>query len=46
MSVRSLLRVFLAVLWLWPATAFAQVEQWQSYMVAGTAPTQSELRGR
>jgi len=35
MSVRSLLRVFLAVLWLWPATALAQVEQWQSHMDAG-----------
>ncbi len=35
MSVRSLLRVFLAVLWLWPATAPAQVEQWQSHMAAG-----------
>ncbi len=35
MSVRSLLRVFLAVLWLWPATALAQIEQWQSHMAAG-----------
>ena len=30
-----MLRVFLAVLWLWPATALAQVEQWQSHMTAG-----------
>ena len=35
MSVSSLLRVFLAVLWLWPATALAQVEQWQGHMDAG-----------
>ncbi len=35
MPVRSLLRVFLAVLWLWPAAALAQVEQWQSHMDAG-----------
>ncbi len=35
MPVRSLLRVFLTVLWLWPATALAQVEQWQSHMDAG-----------
>ncbi len=36
MPVRSLLRVFLAVLWLWPATALAQIEQWQSHMDAAT----------
>ena len=36
MSVRSLLRVFLMVLWLWPATALAQVEQWQGHMDAAT----------
>ena len=35
MPVRSLLRVFLAVLWLWPAVALAQVEQWRSHMDAG-----------
>ena len=36
MSVRSLLRVFLTFLWLWPATALAQIEQWQSHMDAAT----------
>ncbi|MEE8280653.1 MAG: hypothetical protein V3R55_08130, partial [Alphaproteobacteria bacterium] len=35
MSARSLIVVFLAVLWLWPATALAQAEQWQSHMDAG-----------
>ncbi len=35
MSVRSLLLFSLTVLWLWPATALAQVEQWQSHMDAG-----------
>lgn len=35
MSVRSLILPLLAVLWLWPAAALAQVEQWQSYMDAG-----------
>ena len=32
MSVRSFT---LSVLWLWPATALAQVEQWQGHMDAG-----------
>ncbi len=36
MPVRSLLLPFLAVLWLCSTYAFAQVEQWQSYIVAGT----------
>ena len=36
MPVRSLLRVFLTVLWLWPATALAQIEPWQSHMDAAT----------
>ncbi len=40
MPVRSLLRVFLAVLWLWPATALAQIEQWQSHMDAATTAYQ------
>ena len=35
MSVRSLLLSFLAVLWLWPAAALAQVEPWQNYMDTG-----------
>ncbi len=35
MPVRSLLRVFLTVLWLWPATTLAQVEPWQGHMDAG-----------
>ncbi len=40
MPVRSLLRVFLTVLWLWPATALAQVEPWQSHMDAATTAYQ------
>ncbi len=35
MSVRSFTLSVLAILWLWPATALAQVEQWQSHMDAG-----------
>lgn len=35
MSVRSFTLSVLAVLWLCSATAFAQVEPWQSHMVAG-----------
>ena len=35
MPVRSVLRIFLAILWLWPAAALAQVKQWQSHMIAG-----------
>ncbi len=35
MSVRSLTLSVLAVLWLWPATALAQIEQWQGHMDAG-----------
>ena len=35
MSLRGLLLSFLAILWLWPAAALAQVEPWQSHMVAG-----------
>ena len=40
MPVPSVLRVFLAVLWLWPTTALAQVEQWQSHMDAATTAYQ------
>ena len=35
MSVHSLLLSFLAVLWLWPAAALAQVEPWQNHMDTG-----------
>ncbi len=40
MPVCSLLRVFLAILWLWPATALAQIEQWRSHMDAATTAYQ------
>ncbi len=40
MSVRSLLHVFLMVLWLWPAVALAQAEHWQSHMDAATTAYQ------
>ena len=33
MPVRSLLRVFLAVLWLWPATALAHLQGGQWHVV-------------
>ncbi len=40
MSVPSFTLSVLAVLWLWPTTALAQVEQWQSHMVAATTAYQ------
>ena len=35
MSVRSFTLPVLAILWLWPTTALAQIERWQGHMVAG-----------
>jgi len=42
MSVRSFTLSVLAVLWLCSTSAFAQVEQWQSYIVAGTRAYQQD----